>query len=105
MPRRIGSGLLLSVWLILFAVEFSEDLGLFEFDDPGLEQSLDVTLASIGDAIQLTDHPGKTVFPVFSLGMLGPCLYPSLHLQSLTQEPTFIRSSLKIFKLYQVLLI
>lgn len=108
MPRRIVSGLLLSVWLILFAVGFSEDLGLFDYGDPGLDQSLDVTLASLGDAIQIDDHhhPLKTVFPAFSfLRITDPYLHHSLPVQLLREGPGFIKASLKVFRLYHVFLI
>lgn len=56
MQWRIVSGLFLGLLLFLLAVEFSEDLGLFGYGDPGVDQSLDVTLASLGDAIQPDDH-------------------------------------------------
>jgi len=102
---RIVSVLFLSIWLILLSVEFCEDLGLFDYDDPGMDQSMNATLASLGDGIHLSDYPQKAVFPPFALGILYPYLYHSLPLQSFREGARFIKASHKIFKIYEAFLI
>jgi len=104
---RILSGLFLGVWLSLFAVEFCQDLGLFDYDDPGMDQSMNATLASLEDAIQLDDHhhPLKTVFPAFSLGTLDHFPHQSLPIPSVKEVLSFIMSSREIIKLYHIFII
>jgi len=107
MRWRIVSGLFLGIWLSLLTVEFCEDAGFFEYDDPGMDRSVNATLNSLGDAIQLDDyhHPLKTFFAPFFLGTLDPYHCPNLSFQVLAQGHRFIKIGLKIFKLYEVFLI
>jgi len=107
MRWRIVSGLFLVIWLALLAVEFCEDLGLLDYDDPGMDHSMNATLESLADAIQLDDHdhPLKTVFPALSLGIIDPYLHQSLPFHSLIHGPTLTKTSLKIFKFCHVFLI
>jgi hypothetical protein len=108
MRWRIVAGLFLGIWLTLLAVEFCEDAGLFDYDDPGMDQSVNATLNSLGDAIQLDDyhhHPLKIIFPVFFLGTLDPYHWPNLSFQLLIQAYRSVKASLKIITLIHVLLI
>ena len=43
------------VWLLILGVEFSEDLGIFAYDDPNLDSSMDATLEGFGKAIKAPD--------------------------------------------------
>ena|SRR5213594_3071369 len=108
MRWRIVSGLFLVIWLTLLAVEFCEELGLFDYDDPGMDRSVNATLESLGDAIQLDDyhhHSLKIVFPAFFVGIIDPDLQQSLPFQFVLHGPTLIKASLKIFKFCHVFLI
>src|SRR5262245_4861786 len=107
MRWRIAAGLFLGIWLTLLAVEFCEDAGLFDYDDPGMDRSINATLNSLGDAIQLDDyhHPLKIVFPACFVGMIDPYLQQGQPFQFILHGPAFIKASLKILTLIHVLLI
>jgi hypothetical protein len=43
------------VWLLILGVEFSEDVGIFAYDDPNLDSSMDASLEGLGKAIKAPD--------------------------------------------------
>lgn len=111
MRQRFVAGLFLGIWLVLFAVEFGEELKLFECDDLELNQSMDAVLASFGTATPLDDprHPPETVFSPFTSGIMGwtmdPYLDRSPPFRSLLHGPMLGKANLKIFKLHHTYLI
>lgn len=107
MRWRIVSGLVLGLWLTLVSVELCEEMGLFDFDDPGLAQTLDGIVNSFGNAIKLqdNDNPLKMFFLAFSWGIIDTCLHQCLSFQSVMQVPNLVKANPKTFKLYHVFLI
>lgn len=55
MSLRVLAASFLMVWLLILAVEFSEDVGIFAYDDPDLDNSMDATLEGFGNAIKAPD--------------------------------------------------
>lgn len=60
MFRKAIACLVLGLWLGLLGVEFSEQLGLFEFADEQTDQAADSAVLSFGYAIQLWDDQYST---------------------------------------------
>jgi hypothetical protein len=52
---RVLAASFLMVWLLILGVEFSEDVGIFAYDDPNLDSSMDATLEGFGKAIKAPD--------------------------------------------------
>ena len=55
MSLRVLAASFLMVWLLILGVEFSEDVGIFAYDDPNLDSSMDATLDGFGKAIKAPD--------------------------------------------------
>lgn len=55
MFRKLVAGLFLALWFVLFAIEFFEDMGFINYDEPEMDQSMDATLAGLGEAIKISD--------------------------------------------------
>lgn len=108
MRQRIVSGLLLSLWLFLVGVELGEELGFFEFDDPGLALTMDAIVDSFGQSMPIDDpqHSLKSIFPTVSFVMID-AYFPEVSIfQTLVQQPALIaKPRFRIFKLQHVFLI
>jgi hypothetical protein len=108
MRQRIVSSLLLGLWLFLVGVELAEELGFFDFDDPGLAQTMDAIVDSFGQSTPIDDpqHSLKSIFPTVSFVMID-AYFPEFSIfQTLVQQPALIvKPSFKIFKLQHVFLI
>jgi hypothetical protein len=108
MRQRIVSSLLLSLWLVLVGVELAEELGLFDFDDPGLARTMDGIVDSFGQSTPVDDpqHSLKSIFPIVSF-VMNDAYFPEVSIfQTLVQQPALIvKPSFRIFKLEQVFLI
>ena len=61
MLKRFVAILSLSVWLILLGMEAGEQAGYFEFPDQEVDSSVDITLLSLGTALQLAEGGEETV--------------------------------------------
>ena len=108
MRQRIVSGLLLSLWLFLVVVELTEELGFFDFDDPGLAQTMDRIVNSLGQSTPIDDHQHslKLIFPIVSFVMMDSYFRGVSIFQTLVQQPPLIvKPSLGIFRLQHVFLI
>ncbi|SRR5712692_2640231 len=57
---RSVASLFVAIWLVLFGIEFSQDLGFIDYDDPGMDQSMEATLASLGEAIKMSNDTQTT---------------------------------------------
>jgi len=55
MFRKTVAVLFVAVWLLLLGIEFSEDSGLFEYDEADMNRSVETTLSSLGEAIKVSD--------------------------------------------------
>ena len=77
MQWRILSVVLLGVWLGLFTADFFDDLGLIGDTDSDVEQSLDVALADLGQAIDGPSHHSHAVVLHASRSQPGPA-HPGL---------------------------
>ncbi|HEY6199058.1 MAG TPA: hypothetical protein VI231_10635 [Candidatus Binatia bacterium] len=53
---RIIAAAFLGVWLVLIAGDFCDDLGLFDDDNNAVDQALDVALADLGQAVDISAH-------------------------------------------------
>ncbi len=108
MRQRIVSGLLLSLWLFLVGVELAEELGFFDFDDPGLAQTMDGIVDSFGQSTPIDDHPHslQTIFPRVAFVMMDSYFREVSIFQTLVRQPALIvKPSFRIFKLQRVFLI
>ena len=108
MRQRIVSSLLLSLWLFLVGVELAEELGFFDFDDPGLAQTMDGIVDSFGQSTPIDDHQHSldSGFPTVSFVMIDSYFREVSIFQTLVQQPALIvKPSFRIFKLQHVFLI
>jgi len=108
MRQRIVSGLLLSLWLFLVGVELAEEVGFFDFDDPGLAQTMDRIVVSFGQSTPIDDHQLslKSIFPTVSLGIIDCYFREVSAFQTLVQQAALIiKPRSRIFKLQHVFLI
>ena len=108
MRQRIVSGLLLILWLFLVGVELAEELGFFDFDDPGLAQTMDRIVDSFGQSAPIDDHQHllNSSFPIVSFVMIDSYFRGVSIFQTLVQQPALIaKPSFRIFKLQHVFLI
>jgi len=107
MRQRIVSVLLLSLWLFLVGVELVEELGFFDFDDPGLAQTMDGIVDSFGQSTRIDDqqHSRKSISPTASFVTNSHFRGVSV-VETLVQRPaSVVKQSFRIFKLQHVFLI
>jgi hypothetical protein len=108
MRQRIVSSLLLSLWLFLVGVELAEELGFFDFDDPGLAQTMDGIVNSFGQSTPIDDHQHslRSIVHTVSFLMNDSHSREVSIFQTLVQQPVLIvKPNFRIFKLQQVFLI
>jgi len=111
MFRRVVAASFVAAWLVLLGIEFSEDTGLFAYDDPRMDKSVEGTLASLGKAIKAstatqvtTSHTLSAQPEVVSAPYdLGP--YIENVSSFVSKERGFLKAHFKIHKLHQVFLI
>lgn len=107
MFRRVVAASFVVVWLVLLGIEFSEDTGLFEYDDPGMDKSVEGTLASLGEAIKVSDEaqviPSHT--PLVSLIAFYPSVTDGVLFLFFREETKFIKIDIPIYKLHCTFLI
>ncbi len=107
MFRRVGAALFVALWLALLGIEFSEDTGLFEYDDPGMDKSVEGTLASLGEAIQVSGDTQITIphFLPHQPGVIYTSVIRSLAFNWVRKKARFIREDIPIYKFQHVFLI
>ena len=88
MPYRIIAAAFLSVWLVLLAGDFCDDLGLFDGDGSTADLALDAALADLGQAIATSDHSAAaTWLAARGHSPTAPALLPaSFYLNQLLQK-------------------
>lgn len=107
MFRKVVAALFVALWLVLLGVEFSEDTGFFEYDDPGMDKSVEGTLASLGEAIKVPDNAQITIPDLLpdQPGIIYTSAIRSLAFHWVRGEARFIREDIPIYKLHRVFLI
>lgn len=107
MFRRVGAALFVALWLALLGIEFSEDTGFIDYDEPGLDQSVEAALASLGEAIKVSGDTQITI--PYLLPNQPAIIYTSvirnLAFNWLRKEARFIREDIPIYKFHRVFLI
>lgn len=108
MFRKLVAGLFLVLWVVLFAIEFSEDMGFIDYDEPEMDQSMEATLAGLGEAIKISDDL-KLVAPSTVFGQSAG-FYPSINQQEVSRQligegTEFVKADMPIYTLHQVFLI
>ena len=108
MPRKVIAGLFLALWVVLFAIEFSEDMGFIDYDEPEMDHCVETTLASLGEAIKISDDlrvaPSCFVLansvPYFAF--LGS---QEVSFRYIGKRAEFFKAEIPIYSLHQVFLI
>lgn len=105
---KVVAGVFLSLWFVLFTVEFSEDMGLINYDEPDMDHCVEATLASLGEAIKISDDLQMTVYCGSSAALAAS--YPSIasrqaSFQYLTETTEFFKPDIPIYTLHQTFLI
>lgn len=107
MFRKFIAALFVALWFILLGIEFSEDMGLIEYDEPEIDHSVEATLASLGEAIKITDDSDLAILPALSVRPVAVYSSPRqpLLLQNLKEEKRHFKEDFKIHKLHRIFLI
>lgn len=108
MFRKLVAGLFLALWFVFFAIEFSEDMGFIDYDEPEMDHCVEAALASLGEAIKISDDlrvsPSCFVLansvPYFTF--LGSQEVPFRYIGKRTE---FFKAEIPIYSLYQTFLI
>lgn len=107
MFRKVVAASFVTIWLVLFGIEFSEDMGLIEYSEPQMDESVNATLASLGEAIQISDDTRNT--PSDRLSALPVAFYPSaidtVSFQCLRKETQTFEEDIPFYKRHRVFLI
>ncbi len=110
MLRKTVAASVIAIWFTLFAIESSEDAGLFKYSLPWMNDAVESTVASFGRAIPESSHAAISstlsvqpqILDAFvdhpSLSRLSTVLY-------LIKEAEFLKHRLKIHKVHRVFLI
>ena len=108
MFRKVVAGLFLALWFILFGIEFSQDMGFIDYDEPDMDQCMEATLASLGEAIKISD--GLQLVPSCFVLASPVAYFPFLERQEASfhfvkERTEFIKADIPIYTLHQVFLI
>lgn len=66
MLRRHIAASCVAIWFLLFGIEFCQEWGFFDYDEPETDRAVETTLASLGQAINLSDRLQLTTSPTLS---------------------------------------
>lgn len=106
--QRHIAALFVALWLVLLGIEFTEDMGLIEYNEPEMDQSVEAALTSLGEAIKISDDL-QLATPCFAFAY--PVAYfPLLEnqeasLQFIGEGTGFVKADIPIYTLHQVFLI
>ena len=107
MFRRVIACLVLGMWLGLWGVEFSEELGLFVFTNEDTDQAADDALGSLGQAISAPDQPYFAIakhwlskIAVYPLSGSALAYKPLALSSQYNQAATVPKHYIPIYKLY-----
>lgn len=104
---RVVAASFVVVWLVLLGIEFSEDTGFFEYDDPGMDKSVEGTLTSLGEAIKVSDEAQVTLSHTLlvSPAASNPSVIDGVLFLFFREETEFIKIDIPIYKLHCTFLI
>lgn len=107
MFTRVAAALFVAIWLLLLGIEFSEDVGVFDYQDPALDHSMEATLASLGEAIKICDDSNVAIPSTLSVhaAPVYLSLLDNFSLRGIQEEKGHFRKDFKIHKLHRVFLI
>ncbi len=107
MSRKYVAAVFVALWFILLGIEFSEDMGFFQRDEPEVEQLEKAALAGLGDAIKVSDGPDATALSVFVLAPLPVdlALPDNVASERMPVEKRRFREDFKLHKLHSIFLI
>src|SRR5947209_7432447 len=63
MFRSVVAASFVAIWLVTFGIEFCQDVGLFDYDEPEMDHLVESTLASLGKAINKSNDPQVATSP------------------------------------------
>lgn len=107
MIRKVVAASLVTVWLALFGIEFSEDIGLIEYSEPDMDKSVEATLASLGEAIKISDDTQVTMLQPLPAPPVA--IYPSainiVSFRWVRKDAKFLKEDIPLYKIDRVLLL
>lgn len=108
MFRKVAAGLFLALWFVLFAIEFSEDMGFIDYDEPEMDRCVEATLASLGEAIKISDDLQLTAHCAASANpadFYPPVASQEISFQSIRKITEVFKAGIPIYALRQAFLI
>ena len=109
MPRPLIARLFLFVWLTLLGVEFTEQVGWFEFPDQAVDDRVDAAVVSLGWSLKESPPQVATAAPVVFSDVLSIRLIAVMLEYSgdfvFSREPAILGPPLPICKLQCTFLI
>ena len=108
MFRKFVAALFVALWFVLLGIEFSEDMGFIQYDEPELARCVEATLASFGEAIKISDDLQEAVpSPVFANAVAHFRVLNSQEVSSalLRETSEFVKPDIPIYRLRQAFLI
>ena len=108
MFRKSVAALFIALWFVLLGIEFSEDMGFIEYDEPEMDQCVEAALTGLGKAIKISDDL-QLATPCFAFA--HPIVYfPALGSQEVSSQlirerTEFVKADIPIYSLHQVFLI
>lgn len=107
MPRKVVAASFVAVWLALFAIEFSEDTGFFEYSAPDMDKFVEGTLADMGEAIKVSDQTQLAATTLLSIQPAAPCpsVVRSFSFAEVREEAEFSKRALSLHKIQRVFLL
>ena len=110
MLRRHIAAWCVAIWFLLFGIEFCQECGFFDYDEPETDRAVETTLASLGQAIKASDRLQLTTSPTLAQPHVVSTSYDLSHyIESVSsffvirREP--LNGHFKIHKLLKVFLI
>jgi len=108
MSQRRIAALFVALWLVLLGIEFTEDMGFIQYNEPETDRSVEAALTSLGEAIKISDDL-QLLTSCFAFTSLVAC-HPSLSsrrisFQLIRERPEFVRADIPIYTLHQIFLI
>jgi len=111
MFRRFIAASFVAIWFLLFGIEFCQECGFFDYDEPETDRAVEATLASLGQAIKGSDSLQLTTSRTLSAQpeVVSTSYDVSPYVESVasfvSKETESSKAHFKIHKLHQVFLI
>lgn len=108
MFRKFVAALFVALWFMLLGIEFSEDMGLIDYDEPEMDQCVEAALTSLGEAIKISDdlQLATTCFAFAYPATYFPLLEnQEVSFQFIGEKTGFVKADIPIYTLHQAFLI